>query len=103
MPSTLKLAGALDRLAGVVLGGFTHCTPGEGFGSLTLDEVFDDYFLPLHVPVYRGAMLGHIRASSRCRSGSRCRWMPTPARCSCCSRPSSEGRRSLSRHGGSPP
>jgi muramoyltetrapeptide carboxypeptidase len=62
MLSTLKLAGALDRLAGVVLGGFTNCGPGDGnFGTLTLDEVFDDYFKPLGVPVYAGASFGHIR------------------------------------------
>ncbi len=61
MLSTLKLAGALDRLAGVVLGAFTNCEPGSGFGTLTLDEVFDDYFLPLQVPVYRGAEFGHIK------------------------------------------
>lgn len=61
MLSTLKLCGALDGLAGVVLGNFTNCTPGDGFGTLTLDEVFEDYFLPLNVPVYRGAMIGHIK------------------------------------------
>ena len=61
MLSTLKLAGVLDQLAGVVLGAFTNCTPGEGYGTLTLDEVFDDYFLPLNIPVYRGAQFGHIK------------------------------------------
>jgi muramoyltetrapeptide carboxypeptidase len=63
MLSTLKLAGALDRLAGVVLGAFTNCTPGDGqYGTLTLDEVFDDYFVkPLKVPVYSGALFGHIK------------------------------------------
>ena len=61
MLSTLKLAGALDRLAGVVLGGFTRCEPGDGFGTLTLDEVFDDYFKPLNVPVFSGASFGHIK------------------------------------------
>ena len=62
MLSTLKLAGALDRLAGVVLGGFTNCTPGDGqYGTLTLDEVFDDYFGGLGVPVYSGASFGHIK------------------------------------------
>jgi muramoyltetrapeptide carboxypeptidase len=61
MLSTLKLSGALDRVAGVVLGGFTNCGPGDGnFGTLTLDEVFDDYFGPLNVPVFRGALFGHI-------------------------------------------
>jgi muramoyltetrapeptide carboxypeptidase len=61
MLSTLKLSGALDKLAGVVLGAFTNCGPGEGYGTLTLDEVFDDYFLPLNVPVLRGAQFGHIK------------------------------------------
>jgi len=59
--STLRLAGALDQLAGVVLGKFTKCEPGEGYGVLTLDEVFDDYFKGLNVPVFRGAMIGHIK------------------------------------------
>jgi muramoyltetrapeptide carboxypeptidase len=61
MLSTLKLAGVLDRLSGVVLGAFTRCGPGEGYGSLTLDEVFDDYFQPLNVPVYAGAQFGHVK------------------------------------------
>jgi len=61
MLSTLMLSGALARVAGVVLGGFTNCMPSEGsFGTLTLDEVFDDYFGDLGVPVYRGAMFGHV-------------------------------------------
>ncbi len=62
MLSTLMLSGALQRVAGVVLGGFTDCGPGDGnFGTLTLDEVFDDYFKPLNVPVYSGALFGHIK------------------------------------------
>lgn len=61
MLSTLKLAGMLDRVAGVVLGAFTNCNPGDGYGTLTLDEVFDDYFGALKVPVYGGAMFGHIK------------------------------------------
>ena len=59
--STLRLTGALSQVAGVALGRFTKCEPGEGYGSLTLDEVFDDYFLPLNVPVFRGASIGHIK------------------------------------------
>ncbi len=62
MLGTLQLAGAFQRLAGVVLGAFTNCGPGDGnYGTLTLDEVFDDYFKPLGVPVYSGASFGHIR------------------------------------------
>ena len=62
MLSTLMISGVLQRLAGVVLGGFTKCEPGDGaYGTLTLDEVFDDYFKPLMVPVYSGALFGHIK------------------------------------------
>ena len=61
MLSTLLLGGALAGVAGVVLGGFTDCRPSDGsFGTLTLDEVFDDYFGPLRVPVFRGAPFGHV-------------------------------------------
>ena len=61
MLSTLKLSGVLDRVAGVMIGAFTNCKPGEGFWTLTLDEVFEDYFGGLGVPVYRGASFGHIK------------------------------------------
>lgn len=61
MLSTLRLSGALAQLSGVVIGKFTKCEPGDGYASHTLDETFDDYFLPLNVPVYRGAMIGHIK------------------------------------------
>ena len=44
MLSTLLISGVLPRLAGVVLGGFTQCEPGDGnCGTLTLYEVFDNY------------------------------------------------------------
>lgn len=69
--STLRLAGAFNGLAGVVLGRFTKCEPGDGYGSLTLDEVFDDYFLPLNVPVFRGAAIGHIKRKMTVPVGGR--------------------------------
>ncbi len=61
MFSTLKLMGALDRIAGFIFGECTDCKPGDGYGSLTLDQIFDDYIVPLKIPAYRGAMIGHIR------------------------------------------
>ena len=61
MLTTLKLMGALDRIAGFIFGDCTDCDPGEGYGSLTLDQIFDDHIRPLGVPAYRGAMIGHIR------------------------------------------
>ncbi len=61
MFSTLKLMGALDRIAGFVFGECTDCDPGDGYGSLTLDQIFEDHIRPLGIPAYRGAMIGHIR------------------------------------------
>ncbi|WP_225546732.1 hypothetical protein [Stenotrophomonas sp. CW117] len=61
MLSTLKLMGALDRIAGFIFGECTGCTPGDGYGSLTLDQLFADYIAPLKIPAFRGAMIGHIR------------------------------------------
>ena len=61
MFSTLKLSGVLDQVAGVIFGECTDCDPGNGYGSLTLDQIFHDHLVPLGVPVYRGAMIGHIR------------------------------------------
>jgi muramoyltetrapeptide carboxypeptidase len=61
MFSTLKLMGALDQIAGFVFGECTDCEPGDGYGSLTLAEILDDYIRPLGIPAYSGAMIGHIR------------------------------------------
>lgn len=61
MMSTLKLSGALDRIAGFIFGECTDCDPGDGYGSLTVGQILDDYIKPLKVPAYRGAMIGHIR------------------------------------------
>ena len=61
MFSTLRLMGALDRIAGFVFGQCTDCEPGDGYGSLSLEQILDDYIRPLGIPAYRGAMIGHIR------------------------------------------
>jgi muramoyltetrapeptide carboxypeptidase len=61
MLTTLKLMGALDRIAGFIFGECSDCDPGEGYGALTLDQIFDDHIKPLGIPAYRGAMIGHIR------------------------------------------
>jgi len=60
MLTQLRLAGVLERIRGFVFGQCTRCEPGEGFGSLTLEEVFRDHIAPLNVPAWSGAMIGHI-------------------------------------------
>jgi muramoyltetrapeptide carboxypeptidase len=59
MFTQMKLAGILPRIRGFVFGTCAECGPGEGFGSLTLEEVFADHIKPLNVPAWSGAMIGH--------------------------------------------
>lgn len=60
MLTTLRLAGVLSKIRGFVFGKCTECKPGEGYGSLTLEEILDDHVKPLGVPAWQGAMIGHI-------------------------------------------
>jgi len=57
--SQLRLAGKLDVLSGVVLGQFTDCVPAPDKPSLTLDEIFSDYFANLGIPVLQNFPTGH--------------------------------------------
>ena len=59
MLTQLKLAGVLDRIRGFVFGTCAECGPGEGFASLTLEEILQDHIKPLNVPAWSGAMIGH--------------------------------------------
>ena len=61
MMTQLKLAGVLDRITGFVFGKCTGCDPDSSYGSLTLPEVLHDHILPLGIPAWSGAMIGHIR------------------------------------------
>jgi muramoyltetrapeptide carboxypeptidase len=60
MLTQLQLAAVMKQISGFVFGKCTNCTPGEGYGSLTLEEVLTDHIKPLNVPAWYGAMIGHI-------------------------------------------
>lgn len=60
MMSTLKLNRTLSKVKGVIFGQCNDCEPGGGYGSLSIDQVMDDYLIPLKVPAFTGAMIGHI-------------------------------------------
>ncbi len=60
MLTQLKLAGILGRISGFIFGKCKECNPGEGFGSLTLEEVFADHIEPLGIPAWSGTMIGHM-------------------------------------------
>lgn len=59
MMNSLRLAGILGRLRGFVFGTCSECAPGEGYASLTIEEIFADHIRPLGIPAWRGAMIGH--------------------------------------------
>jgi muramoyltetrapeptide carboxypeptidase len=59
MLTQLKLAGVLPRIKGFIFGTCAECSAGEGFGGLTLEEIFEDHIRPLGVPAWAGAMIGH--------------------------------------------
>lgn len=56
----LKNAGILAVIKGFIFGKCINCKPSGGYGSITLDQLFNDYIRPLNVPAYSGAMIGHI-------------------------------------------
>ncbi len=57
MLAQLRLAGKLGEVRGILLGSFQNCVGPEA--SLTLDEVFLDYFRDLGVPVLGDYPAGH--------------------------------------------
>lgn len=61
MFTQLKLAGVLSKIKGFVFGSCSECGPGEGYASLTLEEIIRDHVKPLGVPAWQGAMIGHAQ------------------------------------------
>lgn len=74
MLSTLKLAGKLNEVSGVVLGTFTdrddqdRSLPGQ-----TVNEVLQSFFKGLGVPVINGFPAGHHVCNATVPIGARCR------------------------------
>lgn len=60
MMSTLQLNGTLGKIKGFIFGQCSECKPSGGFGAFTVDQIMDQYVLPLGIPAYTGAMIGHI-------------------------------------------
>lgn len=58
--SHMRLAGALERLAGVLVGQFTGLRRSTSDGGLGFDEVLASYFEPLGVPTASGFPIGHV-------------------------------------------
>lgn len=60
MLSHLRLAGALDRLAGVIVGRFTEMGRRGADGAFGFDRVLATYLEPLGIPVAYGFPIGHV-------------------------------------------
>lgn len=71
MMTSLKLAGILGKIRGFIFGTCSECGPGEGFASLTPEEIFRDHIEPLRVPAWTGAMIGHGHAQWTLPVGAR--------------------------------
>jgi muramoyltetrapeptide carboxypeptidase len=71
MMTSLKLAGILGKVRGFIFGSCSECGPGEGFGSLTPEQIFADHIAPLRVPAWTGAMIGHAQPQWTLAVGSR--------------------------------
>ena len=73
MLSHLRLAGQLERLAGVALGRFTEMSRRGSDGATGLDRVFSDYLTPLGIPVVLGLPFGHVADQWTLPIGTRAR------------------------------
>lgn len=60
MLTQLKNAGILNQISGFIFGNCNNCNQGDE-PSLTLMQVLQDHILPLGIPAWYGAMIGHIR------------------------------------------
>lgn len=61
MLTSLKLAGVLGQVRGVVFGQCTKCqSPGPSYGGFTLSQVLQQHLEPLGVPAFEGSFFGHI-------------------------------------------
>ena len=59
MLAQLRMAGKLRQARGILLGSFTGCDAVNAETSLSLQQVFLDYFKDLEVPVLEGFPAGH--------------------------------------------
>ena len=58
--SHLRLAGVLERIAGIIVGQFTDMKLGTGDGALSFGEVLEHYVGPLGIPAAYGFPIGHV-------------------------------------------
>jgi muramoyltetrapeptide carboxypeptidase len=61
MMAQLQMAGVLKLISGFVFGQCMNCSSTTNMiGSMTLNEILDQYIKPLGIPAWSGAMIGHM-------------------------------------------
>lgn len=60
MLAQLRSVGALQKVAGVIVGQFTELKRGSDDGALGFDEVLATYLVPLKIPAAYGFPIGHV-------------------------------------------
>jgi muramoyltetrapeptide carboxypeptidase len=60
MLTQLRLAGVFKNVSGIIFGKCVKCEAEEPTQSFTFMEVLEQHFKPLAIPVFYGAMIGHI-------------------------------------------
>ncbi len=62
MLNHLKLNNVFKKIKGIVLGSFIDCTEKDrNKKTLTLEQIFEDYFSKLNIPVFSSFPHGHIK------------------------------------------
>ena len=69
----LRATGALERLAGIMVGRFTDLDRAGQDGAFGFDQILATYFGPLNIPVAYGFPIGHIDAQWTLPMGVRAR------------------------------
>ncbi|MFI5201551.1 MAG: hypothetical protein ACHQNE_04135, partial [Candidatus Kapaibacterium sp.] len=69
----LRLAGLFNEAKAILLGQFTNCSQDVDAPTLSLEEIFDDYFKKLRVPVLSGLPFGHEKQKWTLPYGARLR------------------------------
>jgi muramoyltetrapeptide carboxypeptidase len=76
MLNQLKMNGVFERLSGIMLGQFTNCIQENERPTLTLDEIFNDYFSQVDYTVLRNIPFGHEKRKITLPFGAAVRYEP---------------------------
>lgn len=70
MLSQLALSGILSRLSGVVFGQCTRCSGDESESGFSVTDVLRQYLVPLEIPAFTNANIGHVAGQLSLPSGA---------------------------------